>query len=75
MDAACHEIAKAEMGAFDTLPPPVRHAVRHAVHPLPCSVLAEALRKRRLVCAGEDAVAWLVGQVHAWDAKLGALEA
>ena len=71
-------VAREEMAAFDTLPPPVREAVRHAVHPIPCGELAEALRKRRLVYRGERGrarVAWLVRQVRAWDRKLAGLEA
>lgn len=44
-----HDNARAEMAAFDGLPPAAREAVRCAVHPLPTATLAEALRKHRLV--------------------------
>ena len=74
MDAgAYHDVARAEMAAFDALPYGAREAVRSAVHPLPTAELAEALAKRRLVYAGDSGEAWLVGEIRSWDAKLGAL--
>ena len=72
---AYHDVARAEMAAFDALPYGAREAVRSAVHPLPTGELAEALRKHRMVyhCEADGGEAWLVAGIRGWDAKLGAL--
>lgn len=78
MDAgAYHDVARAEMAAFDALPYGAREAVRSAVYPFSTTKLAEALRKHRMVyhCEADGGEAWLVGEIRRWDAKLAKLGA